>query len=177
MHDAGADDVGDPIADPRSEQVGSVGLHVRRLGFWGSRHDVAGPAQPPITGNSTYLRESNAPKTGETPEQPSPPRFGAVAAASEHRTRRSGRAAYFPGINRLAGALPVRDVLAWSSIERVSVLIGGDADPDTVLQTRNFLRPRWQDGQLVLAVQEGPHGTLVPFEVPKPTPCCADHTR
>lgn len=101
----------------------------------------------------------------------------AVSAAADHATRRGGRAAYFPGIDHLTGALTVRDLLARSSIEQVSVLAGGHADPDTILQTRDFVRPRWIAGHLVLPVQPGPDGTLVPFEVPNPTPCCADHAR
>lgn len=103
--------------------------------------------------------------------------ISAASAAEEHSTRSGGRAAHFPGIHCLTGALTVRDLLAGSSIEQVSVLAGGDADPDTILQTRDFVRPRWITGHLVLPVQPGPDGTLVPFEVPNPTPCCADHAR
>ncbi|MFE9727753.1 hypothetical protein ACFYQ5_30350 [Streptomyces sp. NPDC005794] len=41
--------------------------------------------------------------------------------------------------------------------------------------TREFVRPQWRDGELVLAAMPAVGGTLVPFEVPDPTPCCADH--
>ncbi|MGC0429432.1 hypothetical protein RKD32_005787 [Streptomyces sp. SAI-195] len=47
--------------------------------------------------------------------------------------------------------------------------------PDTRLVTRDHVRPHWQDGRLVLAAMPAVGGTLVPFEDPDPTPCCADH--
>lgn len=94
----------------------------------------------------------------------------ALAAASEHRTRRSGRAAYFPGIDRLTGGLPVRDVLAWSSIERVSVLTGPDADPDAVLQTRNFLRPRGTTASWSSRSRKAPTAHWCPSKCPTQPP-------
>jgi len=114
---------------------------------------------------------------GDRRSGPTDLQVGAASAAAEHSTRSGGRAAHFPGIDRLTGALTVREVLARSGIERVAVLAGADAEPDTILQTRDFVRPRWIAGQLVLPVQQGPGGTLLPFEVPNPTPCCADHAR
>lgn len=41
--------------------------------------------------------------------------------------------------------------------------------------TRDHVRPQWQDGELVLTLMPAVGGVLVPFEVPDPTPCCADH--
>ncbi|MFJ4620315.1 hypothetical protein [Streptomyces sp. NPDC088812] len=50
----------------------------------------------------------------------------------------------------------------------------GRVPPDVRLVTRDHVRPQWHDGEPVLtAMPVG--GTLVPFEVPDPTPCCADH--
>ena len=37
------------------------------------------------------------------------------------------------------------------------------------------VHPQWQDGELVLTLMPAVGGVLVPFEVPDPTPCCADH--
>ncbi|WP_337191951.1 hypothetical protein [Streptomyces sp. HUCO-GS316] len=51
----------------------------------------------------------------------------------------------------------------------------GRPGPDTRLVTGNHVRPQWQNGELVLAAMPAAGGTLVPFEVPYPTPCCADH--
>jgi hypothetical protein len=99
----------------------------------------------------------------------------ARAAAAEHAARRSGRAVVVPGAAGLPSALRVAALLEQSAVERVVVLAGDDAPPDAVLVTRGFLRPRWSQGALVLHVQPAAGGVLAPFEVPDPTPCCADH--
>lgn len=87
-----------------------------------------------------------------------------------------GRAVLYPGVTSLTGTLTVTHLLERSAIDRVSVL--GTRDqlaPDTPLMTRDHVRPQWLDGDLVLTVMPAVGGTLVPFEVPEPTPCCADH--
>jgi hypothetical protein len=89
--------------------------------------------------------------------------------------RRSGRAVIFPGSAQLVGTVTVRRITASSAIDRVVVLGGGDAAPETLVRTRDFVRPRFSAGELVLHVQPAVGGTLVPFENPSPTPCCADH--
>lgn len=106
-----------------------------------------------------------------------PPDLAAAAAvaADEHGTRRSGRAVYYPGAAGLTGVRTVGEVLAGSAIERVAVLGGAPPAPDTVLDTRDFVRPQWQDGRLTLVATPAPAGRIAPFEVPNPTPCCADH--
>lgn len=98
-------------------------------------------------------------------------------AMAAHARRRSGRAVVFPGGAALTGTVPVAQVLAGSGIDRVRVLAGGDAEADSLLRTRDFLRPRWEGGQLVLHTQRAAGGTLVPFETPFPTPCCAYHAQ
>jgi hypothetical protein len=85
------------------------------------------------------------------------------------------RAVAYPGHERLLGILPVCRVLESSAIERVQLLGGGAADPAQELDTRDFVRPQWIRGALTLLVQPARGGLLVPFEVPNPTPCCADH--
>ncbi|WP_436986799.1 hypothetical protein [Streptomyces sp. enrichment culture] len=89
---------------------------------------------------------------------------------------RVGRAVLYPGAGALTGTLTVADLLARSAIDRVAVL--GTPEPPapaTPLATRDHVRPQWQDGVLVLTAMPAAGGTLVPFEVPDPTPCCADH--
>jgi hypothetical protein len=86
-----------------------------------------------------------------------------------------GRAVLFPGADRLTGVLPVASVLAWSAIDRVEILGGGPADPETLLDTGDFVRPQWRDGELVLIVMPAAGGRLIPFETRDPTPCCAIH--
>jgi hypothetical protein len=87
----------------------------------------------------------------------------------------SGRAVRFPGVGRLTGALTVSEILQRSSIARVEVLGGGQADPATVVETGDFVRPQFRDGELVLVTTPAVGGTLVPFETRNPTPCCATH--
>lgn len=98
-----------------------------------------------------------------------------AAAVAAHTACSTGRAVVFPGSAGLTGSMPVAQVLASSSIDRVLVLAEGDADPEAIVVTRDFVRPRWLEGQLVLQTQAASGGTLVPFETPAPTPCCADH--
>ncbi|WP_053850139.1 hypothetical protein [Streptomyces sp. NRRL B-24085] len=87
-----------------------------------------------------------------------------------------GRAVIYPGVAALTGTMTIADLLARSAIDRVTVLgTPGRPDPRTPLVTRDHVRPQWQDGALVLAAMPAVGGTLVPFEVPDPTPCCADH--
>ncbi|MFJ9043867.1 hypothetical protein [Streptomyces sp. NPDC102347] len=88
----------------------------------------------------------------------------------------SGRAVLFPGASRLTGTLSVAELLACSAIDRVTVLGSPlPPDPDARLVTRDHVRPQWQGDDLVLAATPALGDTLVPFEAPDPTPCCADH--
>ncbi|MCX2924552.1 hypothetical protein [Streptomyces sp. NEAU-W12] len=87
-----------------------------------------------------------------------------------------GRAVLYPGASALTGTMTVAELLAGSAIDRVTVLgAPGEPDPGTRMVTRDHVRPQWQGGALVLAAVPAAGGTLVPFEYPDPTPCCADH--
>ncbi|MEV4757929.1 hypothetical protein AB0J86_22815 [Micromonospora sp. NPDC049559] len=109
------------------------------------------------------------------PVAPDGLREAAELAAAEHTARRSGRAVLFPGVERLVGTMTVAEVLAETAIDRVRVLGGEPAGPGTLLQTRDFVRPQWLDGVLTLVATPAGAGRIAPFEVPNPTPCCADH--
>ena len=103
----------------------------------------------------------------------------ALAVAGERVECRDGRAVQFPGAGLLTGRVPVSDVLAGTAIEQVAVL-GGTLPPAAVLETRDFVRPQWRDGRLVLLALPGGEGAggenlVAPFEVPNPTPCCGGH--
>jgi hypothetical protein len=102
-------------------------------------------------------------------------RSGLEIAVGQHGARTHGRVVVFPGDHLLLGTVSAADVTLWSDIDRVEHLTGEAVDPRTPLVTRDFLRPRWQGGELVLHVQPAVGGTVVPFETPYPTPCCADH--
>jgi len=95
-------------------------------------------------------------------------------AATAHRDRASGRVVQFPGSHTLTGTVPFDEVLA-TAIDRMEPLGGDQPAPNSLLITRDFVRPRWQRGELVLHVQPAVGGTWVPFETPNPTPCCAVH--
>ncbi|MFF3576138.1 hypothetical protein [Streptomyces mirabilis] len=101
---------------------------------------------------------------------------GAAHAAAEHLARTEGRAVRYAGADALTGTVTVARLLAVSAVERIVVLGAPDGpDPDQRIVTRDHVRPEWREGQLVLAAMPAAGGTLVPFEVPDPTPCCADH--
>lgn len=69
---------------------------------------------------------------------------------------------------------PVPDVVG--DADAVRVLGSGEQpDPETVLVTRDHVRPTYRDGLLVLTADPAVGGTLVPFEHPSPRPCCGDH--
>ncbi|MHC3469367.1 hypothetical protein ACYF6T_11675 [Streptomyces sp. 7R007] len=104
----------------------------------------------------------------------------AALAAAEHTGRLGGRAVLYPGVDRLTGTVTVADLLASTAIERVTVIgaattDGTGPDPATPVLTRDHVRPEWRSGRLTLALVPAVGGTLAPFEVPNPTPCCADH--
>lgn len=99
----------------------------------------------------------------------------AQAARSAHASGTSGRAVHYPGVEALVGTLTAQELVERSAVDRVRVLTAGDAPPDARIVTRGHVRPTWADGELVLLTQPAAGGTLVPFESPTPTPCCADH--
>ena len=103
------------------------------------------------------------------------PAGGARVAVSEALTRLAGRAVLFPGSSALVGSLTVGEVLARSALDRVVDLTGAEVDATTVVHTRDFVRPQRVGRLLELTVQPARGGTVVPFEDPDPTPCCAVH--
>jgi hypothetical protein len=98
----------------------------------------------------------------------------ARAAADDHAAGRAGRAVIYPGVERLVGVLSVAELVARSAITRVKLIGGADptVEPDTLVDTRDFVRPQWMDGELTLVATPAPAGRIAPFEVPNPTPCC-----
>ncbi|GIJ66763.1 hypothetical protein [Virgisporangium ochraceum] len=109
------------------------------------------------------------------PGVPDPLARAAEVARAAHASGRSGRASHFPGRDRLTGTRTVADLLAASAIEAVVVLGAPPPRPETPVQTRDFVRPQWTDGRLTLVTTPAADGHLAPFEVPNPTPCCAQH--
>ncbi|MBK6017795.1 hypothetical protein [Streptomyces sp. MBT53] len=111
-------------------------------------------------------------------EPPQGDREAATQAATDHTARRSGRAVLFPGMEHLTGTVPLSDLLERTAIDRVIVVGATSGElptPTTPVHTQDHVRPEWREGELVLALVPAVGGTLAPFEVPNPTPCCADH--
>jgi hypothetical protein len=106
---------------------------------------------------------------------PPEPSEAATAAREDHAVGRAGRAVLFPGVRALTGTLPADDLLALSAIDDVRVIGGPPAAPETLIDTRDFVRPQWENGRLILVATPAPGGRIAPFEVPNPTPCCANH--
>ena len=100
-----------------------------------------------------------------------------LAAAAAHAAGRAGRAVIYPGVDTLTGTMTAAHLLATSAIERIRILGGTqpDAQPETLVDTRDFVRPQWMDGRLTLVATPAPAGRIAPFEIPNPTPCCAEH--
>ncbi|QUQ67645.1 hypothetical protein JJ691_53800 [Kutzneria sp. CA-103260] len=80
------------------------------------------------------------------------------------RDREGGRAFRFPGQDALRGSLPVRELLALSAIDRV-VGVGCTVANDTVVDTRDYVRPVYADGLLTLHVTPAAADSVVPLEV------------
>ncbi|MEV5341992.1 hypothetical protein AB0K93_26425 [Streptomyces sp. NPDC052676] len=128
----------------------------------------------------THLVRDGRPRVVLSLATPAPPPREPLSARGYEVTEGApdavGRAVLYPGVARLTGTLTVAELLARSAIDRVTVLGGpGEPDPRTPVVTRDHVRPQWQRGELVLTAMPAAGGRLTPFEVPDPTPCCADH--
>ncbi|WP_406387356.1 hypothetical protein [Streptomyces sp. NBC_00887] len=143
---------------------------------WERLADVLGPDAGAVLGG----REQGA-VLGGREQGPVQATRGATLAAEEHAQQRGGRAVVYPAAERLTGTVTVADLLTLTAIDQVSV-VGtpptGDheLDPAILVLTRDHVRPEWRGGRLTLSLVPAVGGTLAPFEVPNPTPCCADHT-
>ncbi|MGW7542413.1 hypothetical protein ACWGKQ_15040 [Streptomyces sp. NPDC054770] len=89
----------------------------------------------------------------------------------------SGRAVVYPGVAHLTGTVTVADLLDRTAVEHL-VVLGAPAaglPPATEVLTQDHVRPEWRAGVLTLVLVPAAGGRMAPFEVPNPTPCCADH--
>lgn len=159
-----------------------VGLDLGHTTVGEAEHWLATLPAVPGLAACTHLVHGERPRVVITIDSPEPldlPQAGspaAVDAAAAHEQRRSGRAVRYPGIDELTGTVTVAYLLSRSAIEEVRVLGGGgEPSPRTLVDTRDFVRPQWLDGHLVLIATQAAEGRIAPFEVPNPTPCCSDH--
>ncbi|XVV14214.1 hypothetical protein ACQP2X_07675 [Actinoplanes sp. CA-131856] len=132
---------------------------------------------PPPSLACTHLVQSPFPHVAisvVSPESP-PTEPGLQAAADAASSGKFGRAVIFQGSDQLVGRLTVSEILKISAIDRVEVLGSGVASDGDIVDTRDFVRPQYRNGELVLTTTPAVGGVLVPFETRDPTPCCADH--
>ena len=98
-----------------------------------------------------------------------------VAASTPHVLAEGARLFRFPGSDRLPDELTVATLIATTAVDEV-VALGGTAVPaHQVIRTQGFLRPVMTGGLVRLQVRPGEGATLLGFEQPHPTPCCAAH--
>ncbi|MQS07995.1 hypothetical protein [Streptomyces alkaliphilus] len=110
----------------------------------------------------------------ETGERAAPAPRAARAAAAAPRAD-GVRAVLFPGSAGVPGTLTIGELLRTTAIERAEVLGGAVPQEGAPLDTRGHLRPEWRDGSLLLRLVPVVGGRYMPFDVPDPHPCCADH--
>jgi len=99
----------------------------------------------------------------------------AALAREEHLSGQGGRAFAYPGRDACVGVLSVAELLSRSAIERVTVMGGAPASPDTLVETRDHVRPLWMAGKLTLVTLPHSGGRIAPFEMPEEIPCCSLH--
>ncbi|GIF75191.1 hypothetical protein [Asanoa siamensis] len=111
----------------------------------------------------------------DLPPTPAELAEAASLAREEHLSGQGGRAFAYPGRDALVGELSVADLLSVSAVDRVTVMGGAPATPDTIVETRDHVRPLWMDGRLTLVTLPHGGGRIAPFEMPEEIPCCALH--
>ncbi|MEV6850122.1 hypothetical protein [Actinoplanes sp. NPDC051411] len=95
---------------------------------------------------------------------------GRRGGRENHLDGHSGRPVLFPGVRDRTGTMPVAELLAISAIDDVRVIGGPPATPSALIDTRDFVRPQWEHGRLVLIATPAPGGHIAPFEVPTRPP-------
>lgn len=134
-HAASVEFAGGTSADALAALVG-------RLAAWAA---VAGPDDGSVHGPREY-------------------HSGAAAARDALLAREGGRAVRFPGWDSLRGRPTVAEVLASGGVDRVEPL-GTQVSPETVVDTRDFVRPVFRGGALVLDVTPAAGGEVIPLEL------------
>ncbi|PRX98686.1 hypothetical protein [Allonocardiopsis opalescens] len=98
----------------------------------------------------------------------------AARAAASARAGEDGRCVRFPGQDALTGVVAAGRIAAESAIDRVAG-VGVAVHPDALVDTRDFLRPVFRGGALVLLVEPAAGGLLRPAEIEHPHACCGGH--
>ncbi|MEU4605299.1 hypothetical protein AB0F43_20135 [Kribbella sp. NPDC023972] len=100
---------------------------------------------------------------------------GAYVAAVEAALGTAGRAVRWPGHEQAHGILPAAELRTRCGIDHLEVVGGLPITDDSLIDTRDFLRPLRRDGRLILQLQPAADNLLIPFELQHQQKCCADH--
>lgn len=122
----------------------------------GSAITRPGASEPELVGPSSLVR-------------------GAYVAAVEGALGTTGRLVRFPGYEQARGTMTAAELRDRCGIDEVEALGGLPVEDDTLIDTRDFIRPIRRDGQVVLLVQPAAGGVFIPFEAEHQQKCCADH--
>lgn len=139
-----------------------------------SAADLADPIRALLADQPVGLAITR-PGAGE-PELAGPSRLvrGAYVAAVEAALGTSGRAVRWPGHEQAHGILPAAELRTRCGIDHLEGVGGAPVEDDTLIDTRDFLRPLRRDGRLVLQLQPAAGNLLIPFELQHRQKCCAD---
>jgi len=100
---------------------------------------------------------------------------GAYVAAVEAALGTAGRAVRWPGHEQAHGVLPAAELRTRCGIDHLEAVGGLAITDDSLIDTRDFLRPLRRGGRLVLQLQPAAGNVLIPFELQHQQKCCADH--
>ncbi|WP_433163699.1 hypothetical protein [Kribbella sp. CA-247076] len=100
---------------------------------------------------------------------------GAYVAAVEAALGTAGRAVRWPGHEQAHGILPAAELRTRCGIDHLEAVGGVPVTDDTLIDTRDFLRPLRRAGRLTLQLQPAAGNLLIPFESQHQQQCCADH--
>jgi hypothetical protein len=118
--------------------------------------------------------------SARTPREPDRADLAALAgrlggpAAVLGTARTAGRCVRFPGQDTLTGSRTAAEIVAGSAIDEV-VGIGVAVTDESMVDTRDYLRPTLVEGRLVLLVEPAAGGLLRPVEIEEPHQCCGGH--
>jgi hypothetical protein len=100
---------------------------------------------------------------------------GAYVAAVEAALGTAGRAVRWPGHELARGVLPAVELRTRCGIDHLEVVGGLPVADDSLIDTRDFLRPLRRAGRLVLQLQPAAGNVFIPFELQHQQQCCTDH--
>jgi hypothetical protein len=100
---------------------------------------------------------------------------GAYVAAVEAALGTAGRVVHWAGHEQARGILLAKELRIRCGIDDLEAVGGVPITADTLVDTRDFLRPIRRDSRLVLQLQPAAGNLLIPFELQHQQKCCADH--